>query len=105
MAVITFTLDQSGNPQPEPDTEKWLEWFMFADKKVALDELPNGYRVSTAFLGVDHNILGTGAPLLWETLIVDEREHKVMQERYTSYEQAVAGHRINLNLAKAWAKQ
>ncbi len=30
------------------------------------DTLPDGTAVSTVFLGMDHNFLGRGPPLLWE---------------------------------------
>jgi len=49
-----------------------LEWSAkFNDmdyKRVALDELPNGYRVSTVWLGLDHSF-GGATPLIFETMV------------------------------------
>src|SRR5215471_17514474 len=37
--------------------------------RVAVTELPNGGRVSTVFLGLDHNYSGVGPPIVFETMI------------------------------------
>lgn len=47
--------------------------------------------VSTVFLGLDHNHTGYGEPVLFETMIFGG-EHDGYQERYTTYEEAEAGH-------------
>lgn len=47
--------------------------------------------VSTVFLGMDHGHGAPGPPVLWETMLFgdDVEEYQV---RYTSYEDAAAGH-------------
>lgn len=76
-----------------------LEWAQFFEKKredgelarrVALSFLPNGARVSTVFLGLDHNWNG-GEPLLWETIIFGGARDGYLQ-RYSSYKDAADGH-------------
>ena len=54
--------------------------------------------VSTVFLGIDHSF-GEGPPILWETMIFDG-PHDQFQERYTSKEEAIAGHERAMLLAR-----
>ncbi len=54
----------------EPDLSKWAEWFETIDnRRVALTELPE-CRISTVFLGLDHNFgFGGDQPILFETMV------------------------------------
>jgi hypothetical protein len=47
--------------------------------------------VSTVFLGLDHNITGVGAPILYETMIFGGAADQE-QERYETREAAIVGH-------------
>ena len=53
-------------PVIEEDEAAWGRWHSTADRSVARDVLPNGWEVSTVFLGIDHS-LGIGPPALFET--------------------------------------
>lgn len=92
-------------PIPEPELVKWAAWFESAERHVAQDSLADGLRVSTVFLGLDHNF-GFGServPILWETMIFGaDGDLEDYQERYKSYADAVAGHAVALDLAKKW---
>jgi hypothetical protein len=69
----------------------WGEWMQTHDRKVAYDEV-GGYRISTVFLGMDHSF-GGGPPLLFETMVFPgESWGEVYCERYSTWEQAEAGH-------------
>ena len=69
-------------------------------KRVAYTELPNGLRVSTVWLGLDHN-WGEGKPLIFETMVFSpDRLLEVYAKRYTTEEEAVAGHDEALSLFK-----
>ena len=59
---------------PEPDLEKWFEWYegVGADRVVFQTDLPSGM-VSTVFLGLDHQ-WGDGPPLLFETMVFHDGE-------------------------------
>lgn len=59
-------------------------------KRVALTELGD-VRVSTVFLGLDHDFSGKGPPILWETMVFGG-PHDGDQDRYTSHADALAGH-------------
>lgn len=94
-----WILDEKGNAVPGPDLMKWARWYGTVERHVGNDTLPNGVHVSTVFLGLDHNFSGIGRPILWETMIFGG-EHDQYQERYTTREEAIAGHEVALNLAK-----
>lgn len=65
------------------------------NRRVALAILPNGYRVSTVFLGLDHSFNG-GPPVLWETMVFGPETGSMDLDggRYTSYDAAVTGHAV-----------
>lgn len=71
------------------------------DARVARTILPNGMLVSTVWLGLNHNY-GDGPPLIFETMVfpsVDDLTD-LDCERYTTEEQAVAGHQA---MCDKWA--
>jgi len=83
-------------PIEEFDLTKWGLWYETADRKVqktAFGEVG----VSTVFLGLDHSF-GGGRPMLFETMIFGG-EHDGYQERYSTWDQAVAGHKAACALA------
>lgn len=94
-----YILDDNGNPVRAPDLHAWAKWMATTrnDRHVANDTIGDVH-VSTVFLGVDHG-WGRGAerPVLWESMIFGGR-HDQYQERYTSREDALAGHQRALNL-------
>lgn len=59
---------------------------------LAHDPTPNGYRVSTAFLVFDHNLLGEGPPVLWNTIITDRQGNQRIYGKYATLEEARQGH-------------
>lgn len=64
-----------------------------ADRGVARTVLPSGSRVSTVFLGLDHQ-WGDGPPLLFETMVFPEDDFaEEDMDRYSTWEEAVEGHR------------
>ena len=83
-------------PVPCEDAEKWAKWFKAAERHVALTKGP-GVEVSTVFLGLDHGY-ESSVPMLFETMIFGG-EHDGYQERYTSWDAAVAGHAEACKLA------
>lgn len=83
------------NDQDEPVPCELMEWAESSNQRrrqIGYDKLPNGFLVSTVFLGLDHAHDG-GPPLLWETMVFDggygdDREC----ERYSTKADALAGH-------------
>jgi len=79
---------------PVPCTiEEWGETHRSASRTLGLTKLPDGYRVSTVFLGLDHRWGDEGPPILFETMVFsgegfDEQD----MDRYCTYQEAVDGH-------------
>lgn len=82
---------------------EWGDWFQDSRKddrrRVAEDEI-DGKRISTVFLGMDHNLYGKGHPLLFETMVFNEEGHDIWMDRYPTWDQSEKGHQI----AKEWVK-
>lgn len=93
MIFRKYILDENNQPVLEPDDAKRRDWMEGHDIRVGLTRFPEGPRVSTVFLSLDHDWEG-GPPILWETMIfdTDTEEFDGFQERYTSYRLAVEGH-------------
>ncbi len=86
-------------PKAVEDIFEWGEWFEHADRRVAETSLPNEVRVSTVFLGLDHNF-EEGKPILFETMIFGGKQDQY-QERYHTWEEAEAGHEQAVSKAKS----
>lgn len=75
----------------------WANWFQTADRIIAYDK-GDGIRVSTVFLGLNHEWNPEKPPLIFETMIFGG-EFDQNQWRYSTYDEAVAGHAEALKLA------
>lgn len=93
-----YVLDANGDPRPEPDLLTWARWFETADRQVALD-LIGEVRISTVFLGIDHNYYVDSPPILFETMIFGGRFNE-WEERYATRAEALAGHNRVLALVE-----
>jgi hypothetical protein len=85
------------------DVLEWGKWFEAADRHVGNTYLPKKRRffyihISTVFLGLDHGYRSPD-PVLWETMIFGG-VHDQLQWRYTSEQEAQAGHFRAVRLAK-----
>ena len=106
MFIGQYILDEDGNPVPEPDTIKWAMWFERShlskgkdNRMIAKDSIGNAV-VSTIFLGLDSRFpTDEGPPVLWETMIF-RGEHDQWMNRYTSRADAVAGHKVAVEMVK-----
>ena len=78
-------------PVPECDSLVWDQWFKTADRTVARTPVAPDIDVSTVFLGLNHQ-WGAGPPLLFETMVFQGDTSWDWQERYTTWDEAVAGH-------------
>lgn len=87
-------------PTPLDDLLMWADWFGTADRHVGIEER-DGIKVSTVFLGLDHNFLLDGPPLLFETMVFGG-EFEGEQERYSTWDEAELGHRAMV--AKVFAQ-
>ena len=83
-------------PVPVSTVTEWAIWFEKAGR-VASDYVGDVH-ISTVFLGIDHSF-GSGPPLLFETMIFGG-DHDGYQERFRTWDEAAAGHKIALALVK-----
>ncbi len=93
---MTDYYNRQGEPITLGEMTKIWEQPFEDTHRVAHDE-QGGVRVSTVFLGFNHNH-GDGPPLLFETMIFGG-EHSDEQWRYTTEEQALEGHKTAVALA------
>jgi len=93
-----YILDENNNPIKCSNREyrKWES--KNPNLKAVKQENIGDIYVSTVFLGLDHGHK-KGIPVLWETMIFGGK-HDQYQERYTSLEDAVKGHKIAVELIK-----
>ena len=112
-----YILDERGEPVAEPDLFTWAEWLEEAYRTRSLhlaDDSIGPYRVSTIFLGLDHQFGVGGPPVLWETIIFGtEEEFEIIPGkrrkcrkpvhvfRYTSKAEALEGHARAVKLAES----
>lgn len=87
-------------PVLEPDLLTWARWFEDdSHRRVDEDRLPDGVRVSTVFLGLDHNYVDGAPPLLFETMIFGGPHHDYC-ERYATWADAAVGHQQAVAIAE-----
>lgn len=80
---------------PAGDLLSWGKWFEDdRNRRVAMTTFEIGFWVSTVFLGLDHSFADVGPPILFETMIFadDGPGDDLAQERYATWDDAVAGH-------------
>ncbi len=82
---------QGHEPVPCPDMMVWANWFGTADRIVIQEEVCPGVRVSTVFLGINHQF-GDGPPLLFETMIFGGPLDQEYQTRCSTWEEAEQMH-------------
>ena len=66
-----------------------MRWFETSERQIG-DDTIGKTRVSTVFLGIDHNFYGSSGPVLFETLIFDGPLADEMW-RYSTYAEAQRG--------------
>lgn len=90
MSMGNYILNAKGEPVPEDDIVAWAKWFEKAKRQIARTTIREAF-VSTVFLGIDHQFLPDGPPLLWETMIFGGK-HDGYQDRYATQKDALKGH-------------
>jgi len=82
----------------------WARWFENANRRVDWTQVTSEVTVSTVFLGIDHRWSGKGPPILFETMIFGGPLDQY-QWRYSSWDDAEAGHKAAVRKARAALKQ
>jgi hypothetical protein len=76
----------------------WARWFETNERIIVQDAI-GPVRISTVFLGLDHNFNPHGPPILFETMIFGGIHNQYM-DRYATKAEALAGHARALNMVR-----
>lgn len=84
---------ENGKVKPAESLEAWALWFKDVEnRRLVTTHFPSGdVLVSTVFLGIDHGFFDALTPVLFETMIFGGEQDNY-QRRYTTLEDALAGH-------------
>lgn len=86
-----WVLNDEGEPVAVESVQEWSTWFSTGDRRHVAEDTVGDVRVSTVFLGLDHNFTGNGKPVLWESMVFGG-ELDQEQWRYDSLQAAMDGH-------------
>jgi len=99
-----WILDENKKPK-QVDLTTWATWFEKGDHRIVKQETVGDAKVSTVFLGLDHNFGGGGPPILWETMVFGGK-HDQWQERCAgNWEQAESMHHQVVEMVKQTEEQ
>lgn len=89
-----WILDENRVPK-QVDLFTWAIWFEKTDR-IVRQEWVGDIRISTVFMGIDHNWSDKGPPILWETMAFSNRKnmHLYRNRCAGSWEQAEAMHEV-----------
>lgn len=95
-----FMLDENHKLIPIDDSNmiewmKWARWFEIEENRRVAQDYVNEIHISTIFLGFDHNFFSHGPAILFETMVFNG-EYDRYQERYSTWDEAVEGHKVTL---------
>lgn len=99
MMTDKYILAEDGKtPVPCDDLLEWGRWLQGRDRRVAYTKTWT-HRVSTVFLGLNHNFEEQGEPLLFESMVfpMGSWEEQEMA-RYSTWDEAITGHRAMVRL-------
>ncbi len=89
----------------ELSMEEWAKTFdsdFTSTRVIERTTLPGDILVSTVLLGIDHNFSDEGPPLIFETMVFAENENDLDMRRYSTKEEAKAGH---VEMVKEWTSK
>lgn len=86
----------------------WGAWFEYANRHARKDDV-GPFWISTVFLGIDHGWDEGSAPVVFETMAFDwtgdSSELDFAFKRYSSWDEAVAGHEAAVAQAAAYVRE
>jgi len=88
-----YKLDENKNPVPCVFDE-WEKNIRHPQYKRVAETTIDGKWVSTVFLSIDHGFGLTGSPILFETMVFENKDTRgdIYQRRYCTHEEAMKGH-------------
>ena len=102
---MTLWYDRQGHPIDTETADQRLGDTKY--KRVALTDITSAsdpeitYRVSTVWLGVNHNFTDDGPPIIFETMVFGPKDADEYMQRYSTEDQARAGHAETVTVVAA----
>ena len=86
-----YVLDENKEPVK---VDRMTGWMSYEAQRIVREDQICEVRVSTVFLGLDHNHVGKAgdSPILFETMIVGDEKYSKYQKRCSTWEQAITIH-------------
>jgi hypothetical protein len=106
MSALFYKLDENKNAIP-CSSKEWgdqREIMRRTKTKHVNDEMVDGKRVSTVWLGLNHAIDEKATPLIFETLVFEGKD-EIYCERYSIWEEAEEGHKRAVEWVKNGCKE
>lgn len=89
---LCYRMDGTPYPEGLEGLMQWGEDIQKTKKRtIGRTPLPWGGLISTVWLGIDHSFRG-GPPLIFESMLFDEKGHSGPMRRYTTLGEAKRGH-------------
>lgn len=96
-----YILDAQHRVIQTEDLAEWSSFFSHFENRVVKQENIGNLRVSTVFLGLDHDWSTTGSPLVFETMIfVDSGYAEIYCDRCSTWDEALSMHEKAVEHAK-----
>jgi hypothetical protein len=98
--MLYYILNEDGSIRSTADAMEWGRWYGNHDARRVDDTEVDELRVSTVFLGLDHNWFGSGPPILFETMVFGADANAtpgadlLFCRRYATKAAAEAGHSL-----------
>lgn len=102
-----YKLDENKNVVPSSliEWEEFIENRLPTNYKHVGDDMINGKRVSTVFIGLCHNFdPHSNIPIVFETMVFNKK-HGIYQDRYSTWQEAEKGHQKAIQWVKDGCKE
>lgn len=102
MTTYYLNEDKSYHPVETLEWAKQFEELANSGKRQVAEDVVNGCRVSTVWLGIDHSPLDGAEPLVFETMVFSNHDNGIefYQDRYSTYLEALEGHQKAIEWVK-----
>jgi hypothetical protein len=103
-----YKLDENKNviPSSLEEYKTFIVGELPTNYKHVGDDIINGHRVSTIFLGLCHNYDPfSNIPIVFETMVFQNDRSDIYQERYSTWKEADEGHKRAIEWVKNGCKE
>jgi hypothetical protein len=87
-----YVLDENDNPVGEDDPSAWADFMRDERRRLVAHDEAGKWTVSTVFMGLDHDVVGNGPPVLWKTMVFGPQPWGGFSCWYTNRWKAISQH-------------